>query len=293
MAVWGIKACFGAHPYTLALAAFLWPVTGMLGITAGAHRLWAHRSYKASLPLRVLLMLANCMANQGPIWHWVRDHRLHHRRGVEDSVADPHNASRGFWFSHIGWLLVQKHPAVIEEGRKINIKDVLDDPVVKFQTKTFPFSPLLLCFALPAYLATLWGDSWLNGLLIAGFLRYCFVLHCTWCVNSVAHIWGYRTYDEEARPADNLFVSVLAVGEGAHSYHHAYPSSYTASEFGFPRDYNPTKVFIDAMAALGLAYDRKKPSKIRYSAERIAERRRRQEAMRLNEAAANALIDDE
>lgn len=33
-----------------------------LGITAGAHRLWAHRSYKAKLPLRVILMIFNTIA---------------------------------------------------------------------------------------------------------------------------------------------------------------------------------------------------------------------------------------
>ena len=34
------------------------------GITAGAHRLWAHRSYKAKLPLRIILAMWNSMAFQ-------------------------------------------------------------------------------------------------------------------------------------------------------------------------------------------------------------------------------------
>ena len=66
------------HRYTLLWTFILWPITG-LGITGGAHRLWAHRSYKATFPLRVFLMLVNSMANQGSIWHWSRDHRVHHK----------------------------------------------------------------------------------------------------------------------------------------------------------------------------------------------------------------------
>lgn len=65
-------------PLILFWAFILWPITG-LGITGGVHRLWAHRSYKASLPCRLFLMLANSIANQGSIYHWSRDHRVHHK----------------------------------------------------------------------------------------------------------------------------------------------------------------------------------------------------------------------
>jgi stearoyl-CoA desaturase (Delta-9 desaturase) len=92
---------------TLLEAFILWPITG-LGITAGVHRLWAHRSYNASFGYRVLLMLMNSCANQGSIFHWSRDHRAHHKYSETD--ADPHNATRGFFFAHMGWLLVKKHP---------------------------------------------------------------------------------------------------------------------------------------------------------------------------------------
>lgn len=74
----GLFTLQNCHRYTLLWTFVLWPITG-LGITGGAHRLWAHRSYKATLPLRVFLMLVNSMANQGSIWHWSRDHRVHHK----------------------------------------------------------------------------------------------------------------------------------------------------------------------------------------------------------------------
>ena len=55
-------------------------------------------------------MLYSSLANQGSIYHWARDHRVHHKNSEED--ADPHNASRGFFFAHMGWLFVKKHPEV-------------------------------------------------------------------------------------------------------------------------------------------------------------------------------------
>lgn len=70
---------------------FLYLISG-LGITAGAHRLWAHRSYKARFPLRVLLAAFNTIAFQDCALHWARDHRVHHKFSETD--ADPHNATR-------------------------------------------------------------------------------------------------------------------------------------------------------------------------------------------------------
>merc|ERR1719262_2050689 len=86
--------------------AFVMYVCSGLGITAGAHRLWSHKSYKAGPALRLVLMIFNSIANQGSIYHWVRDHRVHHL--YSDTAADPHDANRGLFFSHVGWLLVKK-----------------------------------------------------------------------------------------------------------------------------------------------------------------------------------------
>lgn len=94
---------------------FFWTISG-LGITAGAHRLWAHKSYCATTGLKVFLMCMNSMAFQGSILEWSRDHRVHHKGSETD--ADPHNAKRGFFFSHCGWVMVRKHAQVMEQGKK-------------------------------------------------------------------------------------------------------------------------------------------------------------------------------
>ena len=245
----GVMKIRDCHPYTLLFAFCLWPISG-LGITAGVHRLWAHRSYKATFPLRVALMLMNSIANQGSIWHWARDHRVHHKHSETD--ADPHNATRGFFFAHMGWLLVKKHSAVVTAGKQLNHDDLAMDPTVVFQKRTDPWFALFMCMIMPSLVCTLWGDSFWNGYWVAGALRYIFVLHVTWCV-SAAHLYGDHPYDPKSWPAENPLVSLAAIGEGWHNWHHKYPFDYAASEYGISKQFNPTKLFIDTCIALGLA----------------------------------------
>jgi stearoyl-CoA desaturase (delta-9 desaturase) len=227
-----------------------------LGITAGCHRLWAHRSYSATLPLRIFLMLANSIANQGSIYHWSRDHRVHHKHS--ETNGDPHNATRGFFFAHVGWLFVKKHPDVIAAGKKLTFDDLEEDATVMLQKKLDPWGSLFMCYVFPALVAMLWGEQFWLGFWVAGALRYVYVLHCTWLVNSAAHFFGERPYDPNINPAENPLVAVFAVGEGWHNWHHKYPYDYAASEFGWSKQYNPTKVFIDVCVKLGLASNLKR-----------------------------------
>ena len=120
-------------PFATVMFATAVGLTSGLGVTVGAHRLWSHRSYKARLPLRVFLMLAMTTAGQNDIYEWCRDHRVHHKFSETD--ADPHNAKRGFFFSHMGWLMVKKHPDVLTKGASVPMSDLLEDPVVRFQKR--------------------------------------------------------------------------------------------------------------------------------------------------------------
>ncbi|KAM6896832.1 acyl-CoA desaturase [Xenentodon cancila] len=246
-----------ASPLTL-----LWSVVcfliSALGVTAGAHRLWSHRTYKASLPLKIFLGFANSMAFQNDIFEWARDHRVHHKYSETD--ADPHNASRGFFFAHIGWLLVRKHPDVIEKGRKLELNDLLSDKVVMFQRRHYKLSVLLMCFFVPMFVPWfLWGESLWVAYFIPALLRYALVLNATWLVNSAAHMWGNQPYDKNINPRENKFVTFSAIGEGFHNYHHTFPYDYATSEFGCKL--NLTTCFIDFMCFLGLAKDCKRVSR--------------------------------
>ena len=94
--------------------------------------------------------------------------------------------------------------------------------------------------------------------MICAVMRYTFALNITWCVNSVAHMWGNKPYDKHINPAENIFVTFGAIGEGYHNYHHAFPKDYSTSEYGWRL--NLTTLFIDFMAKIGQASERKKMS---------------------------------
>jgi len=255
-ALYGIYCIPFAHYLTWALGVLLYFI-GALGITAGAHRLWAHRSYKAKLPLRAFLAFCNFVAFQNDIIEWARDHRVHHKFSETD--ADPHNAKRGFFFAHVGWLLCRKHPDVKEKGKHLDFSDLYKDPVCTFQRKVYIPGILLFTFLLPTFVPWyFWGESLTNAYFICAVLRYCASLNATWLVNSLAHLYGNKPYDRFINPVENAFVTFGAIGEGFHNYHHTFPSDYSTSEYGWKL--NLTTLFIDSMFKLGLAYDRKKMS---------------------------------
>lgn len=95
---------------------FFW-VSYALGITGGSHRLWAHKSYKAKSPLKILLMLLNSGANQGSIYHWSRDHRLHHK--FSDTDLDPHTINKGFFFCTC-WMASEEKKSLNDCSRSKN-----------------------------------------------------------------------------------------------------------------------------------------------------------------------------
>ena len=244
-----------AHWMTWAWSYALY-VMSALGITMGAHRLWSHRSFKAKLPLRIVLAAFQTIAFQNSIWEWSRDHRVHHKYSETD--ADPHDSRRGFFFAHMGWLMTRKHPAVIEKGKRLDLSDLEADPVVRFQRCWYLPLVVTLCFLVPTLVPVLgWGEHWLTALMVAGFLRYTIVLHITWAVNSLAHWVGSKPYDTGIFPSQNPVVAALAMGEGWHNYHHVFPWDYRTAELGGVSRLNGTTLFIDLCVRLGLAYDPK------------------------------------
>jgi len=251
LCVWGF-----VHWRTYLLAVSLWVVSG-LGVTAGAHRLWSHRSYKATAPLEALLMVMFSVADQGPIRGWALTHTIHHR--ASDTEQDPHNRRAGFWHAHLGWLFSTRR-FMLTDYEFHSVSAGLG-PLVNFHDRVFIFWDPCWSLLLPAVIAHCWGDG-LGGLYVAGALRWVFVQHVTFFVNSMAHgeceASSAHAFDPGSRgmgPRVSLLTTVLALGEGWHDYHHLFPWDYAAAELGAWDQWNPTKVFIDGCAALRLAYN--------------------------------------
>ncbi|EFN76591.1 Acyl-CoA desaturase [Harpegnathos saltator] len=226
---------------------FCMHVLTVFGVSAGAHRLWSHKSYKAKLPLRILL---------NSVYQWVRNHRLHHK--YCDTDADPHNTNRGFFFSHIGWVVMENHPKVLKKSEKLDMSDILSDPVVVISEKYFLPLQFLFSFVLPTIVPVyFWNETWGRAIISQVFIRYMITLNSIWSINSIAHAWGHRPYDRHIKPADNKIVNIILNGEGFHNYHHVFPWDYRSAEIA---RISYITYLIDWFAKLGLAYDLKYPS---------------------------------
>jgi stearoyl-CoA desaturase (Delta-9 desaturase) len=121
------------HCWQTYLLQFLILIGAGFGVTAGSHRYFTHKSYRANKALRYFLIFLQTLSAQEDIIKWVRDHRVHHK--FTDTNADPHNSKRGFFFSHMGWLFIRKHPEVTKFGKKVDMSDLENDPVLLFHKK--------------------------------------------------------------------------------------------------------------------------------------------------------------
>ncbi|CAK5272212.1 unnamed protein product [Mycena citricolor] len=229
---------------TALFSVFYYYFTG-LGITAGYHRLWAHRSYNAGKPLQYFLAIAGAGAVEGSIKWWSRGHRAHHR--YTDTELDPYNAGEGFWYSHIGWMLLKPR-------RKPGVADVSDlskNEVVRWQHRHYLTLVAVFSFVVPTIIPwLLWNDA-RGGYFYAGFARLCFVHHSTFCVNSLAHWLGDSPFDDKHSPRDHMLTAFATIGEGYHNFHHQFPMDYRNAIKWY--QYDPTKWFIWVCQQLGFA----------------------------------------
>ncbi|HEY2773171.1 MAG TPA: fatty acid desaturase [Candidatus Binatia bacterium] len=215
-----------------------------MSITIGYHRLLSHRTFKAHPFAEAMLLVIGSAAWQGSALEWSVDHIQHHSH--IDTEADPYNRRRGFWYSHIGWLLrresgtqMSRIPPFLKNDRLVMFQDRWYVPIAVFVSFVIPFA---LCG---------WG-----GLLLVGAVRIVALHHTTWFINSWAHTGKQRPYDPQVTAADNGFLALFTFGEGWHNYHHAFPNDYRNGVRAFHWD--PTKWAIWTMSKLGMAHDLKR-----------------------------------
>lgn len=222
-------------------AVVLFFFTGM-SITTGYHRLWSHKAFQAHPIVKIVLAIGGAMALQNSILHWCSDHRVHHRH-VDQNDVDPYSAKRGFWFSHIGWMLREYQSTRYSDYS--NCKDLQKDKVVMWQHKYYLPIVLVANFGITAFLGYLNGDI-LGMILVAGVARLVAVHHVTFFINSIAHIWGSRPYTDSNSARDNGFVALFTFGEGYHNYHHIFEYDYRNGIRWW--QYDPTKWLIKALS---------------------------------------------
>ena len=190
-----------------------------LSVTAGYHRLFAHKSYECHPLVQAFYLFFGAMALQNSILAWGSDHRIHHR--YVDHDWDPYNIQRGGLWAHILWIFY-KGPA---DRKYDDVPDLQKNPLVQFQHKHAAWFGILGGLGIPTLIGWAMGSA-LGGLLWGGFLRVVVIHHTTFFVNSIAHMYGSRPYTEANSARDNPWVAILTNGEGYHNFHHRFPADF-------------------------------------------------------------------
>jgi stearoyl-CoA desaturase (Delta-9 desaturase) len=222
-----------------------------MAITCGYHRLFAHCTYEAHPILKVAYLFFGAMALQNSALNWAAGHRVHHRF-IDDPERDPYCARRGFWFSHIGWML-RSYPSGDPDFSAV--RDLQRDRLVMWQHNHYLLVALSTNFGLPLLVGYLIGDVW-GVFLLAGVLRLVVSHHFTFFINSLAHMWGSQPYTDENTARDNPVVALLTYGEGYHNFHHMFAHDYRNGLRWWQWD--PSKWFISSMRVLGLTRNLKR-----------------------------------
>nr|WP_232021697.1 MULTISPECIES: acyl-CoA desaturase [Pseudonocardia] len=205
-------------------------VVSMLGVTVGFHRYFTHGSFKANRPLRIALAIAGSLAVQGPVRHWVADHRRHH--AYADVEGDPHSPwrygtspaalVRGFWHAHMGWIFDRS----LTDQRRFT-PDLLDDPDIDRVHRAFSALTVVSLLG-PALIGGLVTWSWwgaLTAFFWAGLVRVAVSHHVAWSTNSICHLVGERPWRARDRSTNVWILAIPSMGESWHNLHHADPTS--------------------------------------------------------------------
>jgi stearoyl-CoA desaturase (delta-9 desaturase) len=222
----------------------LWLFVG-ISVTAGYHRLFAHKTFQASWPVRLFFLVFGAGALENSVLKWAADHRVHHSH--VDEERDPYNIQKGFWWAHMGWIFFEN-----ESPNPTVVRDLSEDPLVVWQDKYYALIGLGVAFGIPLAVGLLTGHV-LGCLIIGGLLRVVVSHHGTFFINSLCHMVGRQPYSTEHSARDSAIMAVLAFGEGYHNYHHSFPFDYRNGVKVW--QFDPAKWTIWTLARLGLARD--------------------------------------
>lgn len=233
-------------------------VIRMFGITAGFHRLFAHRTYQTSRVFQFMMAFLGTMSYQkGPLW-WSAHHRRHHL--VADTDQDFHSPlTRRFWRAHFGWFLSRDS----QETEWQLITNLSKYPELRFLDRYYSLPPVLLAVAmflmgagLARFAPSLHTSGW--QMLVWGFFVSTVVLyHGTFTVNSLAHIFGKRRFPTDDNSRNNWFVAIITLGEGWHNNHHHYQSSERQGFYWWEIDVSHYTLTL--LSWIGLVWDLRKP----------------------------------
>jgi stearoyl-CoA desaturase (delta-9 desaturase) len=220
-------------------------VVRMFAITAGYHRYFSHRAYRTSRGFRFFLAFLGCTAMQkGPLW-WAANHRHHHK--YSDTEQDLHSpVKRGFWWSHLGWILSSDYNETDWDA----IKDWTRYPELVWLNRLYWVPPLILGVLI--WLVLGWA-----ALIVGFFISTVLLYHGTFFVNSLCHVFGTRRYPTTDQSRNNWLVALLTLGEGWHNNHHHYQSAACQGFFWWEIDVS--YYVLKGLEVFGVVWDVRRP----------------------------------
>jgi stearoyl-CoA desaturase (delta-9 desaturase) len=228
----------------VALAAASYAIR-MFGITAGYHRYFSHRAYRTGRAFQLFLAVLGTTAVQKGVLWWASNHRHHHR--YSDQPEDIHSPlQRGFWWSHVGWILARRY----DETRLERVRDLARFPELLWLDRNHHLVAVL-------YAAAFYAVGGMPALLWGFFVSTALLWHCTFFVNSLAHVFGRRRYPTTDTSRNSMLIALLTLGEGWHNNHHHYQS--TANQGWFWWELDVSYYVLRALSGLGVVSDLRLP----------------------------------
>lgn len=234
-----------------------------LGITAGFHRHFTHRSFKAKPAVRAALAILGCMAGQGPVVFWVALHRMHHE--YADKEGDPHSPNlsgtsvaqkaAGLWHAYLGWTVKHEVP-----NANFYARDILRDPLIMAINRQY-YVWVLLGLLLPAVVGGVLSQSVsgaIDGFVWGGLIRMFAVHNIIWWITSFAHVFGKRDFESRDKSTNSGWIALPTLGESWHNNHHAFPAAAILWFRWWQVDIAGGTIRL--LELLGLAWDVRRPS---------------------------------
>jgi stearoyl-CoA desaturase (delta-9 desaturase) len=235
----------GIYFWGFFLYAFVHYLMEGIAITGGYHRLFSHRAYESHPVLKVFYLVLGAGAFQNSALKWSFDHRIHHREC--DTDEDPYNINKGFFWAHMGWIFYSDNRF---QWDKVPA-DLKKDKLILWQHKNYLLIALASGVLLPVAFGHFLLGSALGGFVWGVLLRVLFTSHCTYFINSLAHVAGSRTYNLKNSARDNWLLSFVSFGEGFHNFHHKFQADYRNGIRWFQWD--PTKWLVKLLSYVGIA----------------------------------------
>lgn len=249
----------------------------MFAITGGYHRYFSHRTYETSRFFQFVLgFLGATAAQKGPLW-WASHHRHHHQHS--DTEDDVHPPSKGFWWSHVGWVISAQY----NETNLSLVRDLAKYPELRWLDRNHAYAPIILAVVVfffgstLQYVAPSLNTSGWQMLVWGFFVSTTLLYHGTFTINSLTHRYGRRRFDTTDHSRNNFLFALVTLGEGWHNNHHRYPGSERQGFYWWEIDL--AHYALKLLSWLGIVWNLRVPPKRIYDeAEERKERLKHQES---------------